>query len=193
MFTGLVERTGRVVRPGRRLGIETGWKDLRLGESVAVQGVCLTVAAVAGSRADFDVHPETAKKSTLPRLRRGQAVNLERALKAGDRLGGHVVQGHVDGVGRVRRAGRWLEVETPLAAQLVPQGSVAVDGVSLTVAELEADRFLAALIPFTRRITTLGRTKKADRVNIEVDHLAKGRRGPGLTKELLLRAGFIDR
>jgi riboflavin synthase alpha subunit len=151
------------------------------------------VSRIDGSRAGFDVHEETARKTTLARLRAGGRVNLERALRAGDRLGGHLVQGHVDGTGVVRRTGRWLEVETPLALQLVPKGSVAVDGVSLTVAELEADRFKVALIPLTRKITTLGRVRKGERVNVEVDHLARGRRGPGVTKELLLKAGFIDR
>lgn len=191
MFTGIVEKTGRVVRPGRRLEVETGWRDLREGESISVSGVCLSVAGIDGTRAVFDVHEETARKTTLPRKRKGDAVNLERALQAGDRLGGHVVQGHVDGVGTVRRAGRWLAVETPLAMQLQPKGSVTVDGVSLTVAELKPERFTIALIPTTLRLTTLGKAKKGDLVNVETDHLAKGPRGPGLTKELLIRAGFI--
>jgi riboflavin synthase len=193
VFTGIVERTGRVVRTGRRLAVDTGWRDLREGESVSVSGVCLTVARIEGAVAGFDVHEETARKTTLPRLKKGARVNLERALRAGDRLGGHVVQGHVDGTGRVLRAGRWLEVETPLARQLVPKGSVAVDGVSLTVAELGADRFTIALIPLTRKRTTLGRAKQGDRVNVETDHLAQSPRGPGLTKALLIRAGFLDR
>jgi riboflavin synthase alpha subunit len=191
VFTGIVAKTGRIVRPGRRLEVETGWRDLREGESISISGVCLTVARIEGSVAGFDVHAETARKTTLPRLKKGDAVNLERALRAGDRLGGHVVQGHVDGVGSVLRTGAWLEVETPLAKQLVPKGSVTVDGVSLTVAELEADRFTIALIPHTRRITTLGRLKKGARVNVETDHLAKGPRGPGLTKALLEKAGFL--
>jgi riboflavin synthase len=190
MFTGIVAKTGRVVRTGRRLAVDTGWRDLREGESIAVSGVCLTVARIEGAVAGFDVHEETSRKTTLPRLRKGDAVNLERALRADDRLGGHVVQGHVDGVGKVLRSGAWLEVETPLARQLVPKGSVAVDGVSLTVAELAADGFTIALIPHTRRITTLGRLKPGARVNVETDHLAKGPRGPGLTKALLQRAGF---
>jgi len=192
VFTGIVEKTGRIVRPGRRLEVETGWRDLREGESISVSGVCLTVARIDGTRAGFDVHDETSRKTTLARKRKGDAVNLERALKAGDRLGGHVVQGHVDGVGTVRRSGKWLVVETPLAMQLQPKGSVTVDGVSLTVAELKADHFTIALIPTTLRLTTLGKARKGDPVNVETDHLAKGPRGPGLTKELLIRAGFVD-
>jgi riboflavin synthase len=191
MFTGIVERTGRVVRPGRRLEIETGYDDLKGGESVCVSGVCLTVARRTGTRAGFDVVPETISRTTLGTLRRGDAVNLERALRAGDRLGGHVVQGHVDGTGRVARAGAVLRIETSLAAQLVPKGSVAVDGVSLTVVEAGTDFFTVALIPTTRRLTTLGKLRRGARVNVEVDvTLKKKSRASRITREFLERAGF---
>lgn len=189
MFTGIVERLGRVVRAGRRMSIDTSWPDLAPGESISVSGVCLTVARIEGARAGFDVVPETMRKTTLGSLRPGEAVNLERALRAGDRLGGHVVQGHVDGTGVVVQAGATLRVRTPLAAQLVPKGSVAVDGVSLTVVEAGSDEFSIALIPTTRRLTTLGRVKRGSRVNVELDVLLK-KQPSGVTLELLRRAGF---
>jgi riboflavin synthase alpha subunit len=190
MFTGIVDRQGAVLRPGRRLEVETGYADLKPGESVAVAGVCLTVARLRGTRAGFDLVPETLKRTTLGSLRKGYAVNLERALRASDRLSGHVVQGHVDGTGVVARAGSVLRIETPLAAALVPKGSVAVDGVSLTVVDVETGAFTVALIPTTRRITTLGRVRKSDRVNVELDVLTK-RKPSRVTKELLARAGFL--
>jgi riboflavin synthase len=192
MFTGIIERLGRVATPGRKLAIETGWTDLRRGESIAVSGVCLTVARLDGGRAGFDVVPETIRRTTLQSLRRHDRVNLERALRAGDRLGGHLVQGHVDGTGIVARAGATLRVASPLAAQLVPKGSVTIDGVSLTVVEVEPDAFTLALIPTTRKITTLGRLRRGQRVNIEVDLMLKKARPPSrLTVALLRRAGFI--
>src|SRR5262247_3470145 len=118
MFTGIVERTGRVARPGKRLVIETGWTDLALGESVAVAGVCLTVARLTPEGVQFDLVAETLKKTNLGALRRGDRVNLERALRHGDRISGHLVQGHVEGTGRVVRSGAVLRVETDLAAQM---------------------------------------------------------------------------
>lgn len=192
MFTGIVEKRGRVLRAGRRMEVDTGWRDLVLGESVSVSGVCLTVARIDGPRAGFDVVTETMKKTTLGALRPGDDVNLERALKAGDRLGGHVVQGHVDGTGVVVRSGATLRVRTPLASQLVPKGSVTIDGVSLTVVDVDGDEFWIALIPTTRRLTTLGRVKPGERVNVELDVLLKKERksGGGLTFELLKKAGF---
>ncbi len=191
MFTGIVERMGRVVRPGRKLAVDTGYRDLKPGESLCVGGACLTVARIDGTTAGFDVVPETMRRTHLGDLRAGDRVNLERALRAGDRLGGHVVQGHVDGTGRVSAAGRTLRIETPLAAQLVSQGSVSVDGVSLTVAGVEPGAFTVALIPTTRRITTLGKLRKGGRVNIELDVMLKRPRPPlRITLELLRKAGF---
>ena len=192
MFTGLVERMGRIASPGRKLSVETGWSDLRPGESIAVAGVCLTVARRNGGRAGFDVVPETLRRSTLGGLKRGEPVNLERALRVGDRLGGHLVQGHVDGTGTVARTGATLRLESPLASQLIPKGSVAIDGVSLTVVDVEAEAFTIALIPTTRKITTLGRLRKGQRVNIELDVMVKkARPASRLTVDLLRRAGFI--
>lgn len=191
MFTGIVERIGSVAAAGRRLSVQTGYTDLVPGESIAVGGVCLTVAHRAGTIAGFDVVPETLARTNLGNLRRGDAVNLERAIRAGDRLGGHIVQGHVDGTGRVARAGRTLRIETPLASQLVPKGSIAIEGVSLTVADMEPGAFTVALIPTTLRRTTLGKARKGQRVNIELDVLGKYARRPSrITEVFLRRAGF---
>jgi len=191
MFTGIVERAGRVVRPGRRLVVDTGWTDLALGESVAVAGVCLTVARRSERAAEFDLVAETLKKTTLGALRRGDRVNLERALRHGDRISGHLVQGHVEGTGVVLQTGRTLRVETELAPQMVPKGSITVDGVSLTIVDVEPAAFSVALIPTTRRITTLGRVKRGARVNLELDLLTKRPGKPSkLTREFLRRAGF---
>lgn len=189
MFTGIVEKRGKVLRVGRRMSVDTGWPDLVLGESISVSGVCLTVARIDGPRAGFDVVAETMKKTTLGSLKAGAQVNLERALKASDRLGGHVVQGHVDGTGEVLQGGATLRVRTPLAAQMVPKGSVALDGVSLTVVDATSDQFSIALIPTTRRLTTLGSLKRGARLNIELDVLFK-KQASGVTEALLKKAGF---
>jgi riboflavin synthase alpha subunit len=191
MFSGIVERQGLVLRPGRKLLIDVGWTDLAYGESVSVSGVCLTVARLDGARAGFDLVPETLRRSTLGGLRRGGRVNLERSLRYGDRVSGHFVSGHVEGTGLVARAGAVLRIETPLAGRLLPKGSVAVDGVSLTVVDVEPGAFTVALIPTTRRITTLGRLRKGDRVNLEPDAAAwKPAPGSRITRGFLLRAGF---
>jgi len=191
MFTGIIERQGRVVKPGRRLRLRTGWSDLAHGESVAVAGVCLTVARMAEDAVDFDLVAETLKKTNLGRLKTGDRVNLERALRHGDRLSGHLVQGHVEGTGTVTRTGEILRVETELAGQMIPKGSITVDGVSLTIVDVEPGAFTVALIPTTRRITTLGRIKKGARVNLELDLLTKRpAKGSTLTREFLKRAGF---
>lgn len=191
MFTGIVERMGRVARAGRRLVIDTGWTDLALGESVAVAGVCLTVARTSNAAAEFDLVAETLKKTGLGSLKRGDRVNLERALRHGDRISGHLVQGHVEGTGRVTQTGRTLRVETDLAPQMIPKGSITVDGVSLTIVDVEPDAFTVALIPTTRRITTLGTVRKGDRVNLELDLLTKRPGRPSrITREFLRQAGF---
>ncbi len=191
MFTGIVERRGRILKPGRRLAVETGWSDLAHGESVAVAGVCLTVARLHGTAAEFDLVAETLKKTNLGALRKGDAVNLERALRHGDRLSGHLVQGHVEGTGTIVQSGKTLRVETELAAQLIPKGSITVDGVSLTIVDVELGAFTVALIPVTRRISTLGRVQKGARVNLELDVMTKRPGKPSrITREFLRRAGF---
>ncbi len=187
MFTGIVEGTGvvRAVQAGRhsiRLRIEAGCDiaGARVGDSIAVSGACLTMTEIAGGTFDADVTPETIARTTLGGLRPGDVVNLERPVAVGDRLGGHVVQGHVDGVGRVVRRDPegdawWLEVDAPpsVARYIVEKGSVAVDGVSLTVAQRVGNRFTVCLIPHTVAVTTLGRLEAGTAVNIEVDILAK--------------------
>ncbi len=187
MFTGLIEALGTVREQtasgaGSRLVIaEPGIAgELRLGESVAVNGVCLTVVAHDTETFAFEVGPETLARTNLCELSVEDRVNLERSLRVGDRLGGHFVQGHVDGVGRVERhlpQGEWLTVwfscPAELAAQMVSKGSVAVDGVSLTLVDVEANGFSVALIPHTLEHTTLGFKKPGAAVNLETDVLAK--------------------
>ena len=187
MFTGIVEALGRVVevgelRGGRELGVEaTGIAaDLARGESVAVNGVCQTVTAVKDGRFRFYAMGETLRASTLGELKRGDAVNLERALTPGDRLGGHFVSGHIDGQGTlVERNDEgdwstfWFELPQELSRQMASKGSIAIDGVSLTIVESLPRRFSVALIPFTLDVTTLGKLKVGDKVNLETDILAK--------------------
>ena len=193
MFTGIVEALGRVgavetgAAGGRRLLLsvpeEPGWR-LALGESVAVSGVCLTVVDALPGRLAFDLAEETLRVTTLGGLAAGDPVNLERPLRLDARLGGHLVLGHVDGVGRVAAvkpegAGARIDVETPaqLRPLLIPKGSVTVDGVSLTVATLEADTFAVALVPHTLAVTTLGGRRPGDPVNLEMDVIGKYVRG----------------
>lgn len=170
---------------------------IRPGESVAVNGVCLT--ALSGEGLAFDAVPETLSKTTLGSLRKGNRVNLEPALRAGEPLGGHFVQGHIDGTGEVREVARRrgvvlrVDVDPSLTRFMIPKGSIAIDGVSLTLVDVEADTFSVALVPFTLRHTTLGKLRRGDRVNVETDLLAKyaQRRKDGVTKDLLRRAGFL--
>jgi riboflavin synthase len=187
MFTGIVEERGRVRSleagdSGARLVVEvsTVASDTQPGGSVAVNGVCLTAVDVADDALSFDLARETMARSALGRLRPGDPVNLERPLTLASRLGGHIVQGHVDGVGRVRQVerdgeGATMRVAVPetLRPYLVEKGSVAVDGVSLTVAALDGETFDAALIPHTLSATTLGERRPGDEVNLEADVLAK--------------------
>jgi riboflavin synthase len=215
MFTGIIRHVGvvRAVRPagsGRRPAIDLGplAEGLRAGDSVAVAGACLTVAAINGSTAEFDVVAETLSRTTLGALRAGAKVNLERSLRVGDSLDGHFVQGHVDGLARVkavRRGGQWVvefAAERELTDRMVPKGSVAIDGVSLTLVEVRDGLFSVALIPTTLAETTLSRLRVGDKVNVETDVIGKYVRrcveqfgpragAPGkLTVEKLKEAGF---
>jgi len=169
-------------RAGAHLTIETPrpLARLALGESIAVNGACLTVTAIQGRRFRVDVSPETLRRTTLGRLAKDARVNLERALRVGDRLGGHVVLGHVDGVGTLEEIapdGDWLlyrfRAPGALLPFLVEKGSIAVDGVSLTVFACRAGRFTVALIPHTLAKTTLGTRRPGDGVNLEADVLLK--------------------
>jgi len=189
MFTGIVEELGRVtalaLEPGSaRLSVhaDTVLGDVTHGASIAVNGVCLTVVQNDTDGFTVDVMPETLKRSSLGALQVGSAVNLERAVSATGRLGGHVVQGHVDGVGTVRSRDpgpRWdvvcIELPRELARYVVVKGSIAVDGVSLTVTEIDdaEQTFSVSLIPTTLDLTTLGTAQPGTSVNLEVDVLAK--------------------
>ena len=183
MFTGIVREVGRVE------AVEERGEFVRLvvrapetaaaatvGDSVLLAGVCLTAVEVADGSVAFDAVPETLRRSTLGRLETGGDVNVEPALRAGDPLGGHIVQGHVDGVGRIRRVDdEGIEVEAPqdVLRYCVEKGSIAVEGVSLTIGGLGERSFTVALIPHTRDVTTLGGVAEGDDVNLEVDVVAK--------------------
>ena len=187
MFTGLVETVGEVLevrrsRGATRLGLASALdlRELQVGESISVDGVCLTVARIGRDRFHADVVPETLSRTTLGALRPGAAVNLERALRPTDRLGGHLVQGHVDATVEVewlrgRGADRRLRVRLPreLARYVAQKGSIALHGVSLTVAALDPAGLEVALVPHTLARTNLGRVRPGDRLNVEVDLLAR--------------------
>ncbi|HEU5192707.1 MAG TPA: riboflavin synthase [Methylomirabilota bacterium] len=184
MFTGIVEELGRVLdRRGARLVVAAGkaLDGTDLGSSVAVNGVCLTVVERGSDALGFDMGPETLTITTLGDLVAGDPVNLERPLRMGDFLGGHIVQGHVDGIGVVTAVERAadtsrirVEWQDPrLAPYLIAKGSVAVDGVSLTVAALEEGAFEVMVIPHTLAVTTLGATRRGRRVNLEMDMIGK--------------------
>jgi riboflavin synthase len=211
MFTGIIEHLGRVTDASRRGGltvlavsVEPPFAGVTVGESIALDGVCLTVTAASGDGVSFEVVPATLVRTTLGRRRPGDTVNLERSLRLGELLGGHFVLGHVDGVGRLARlrpvGGEVeMEVEVPpeLTSRMLPQGSVAVDGISLTLVTVERGRFTVALIPHTREHTNLQEKQVGDLVNIETDYLGKwvlraiAERGAGgVTRDLLERTGF---
>ncbi len=185
MFTGIVERKicvlGVTEGPGfRRLTLESKWGDIKHGESIAVNGCCLTVAEIFSDSLGFDVIEETLNKTNLGMLTNGSEVNVERSLRVGDRIDGHFVQGHVDGTARLvdvsSTTEEWrLTVEAPpaLAKYLVPKGSVCIDGASLTIAGLDGPRFQVALIPTTLSLTTLGSRTVGWLFNLETDVFSK--------------------
>jgi len=222
MFTGIVQTTGRVAALERnafgvRLTIDRGdWQPAQgraplPGDSICVSGVCLTVAAIDGSALAFDVIAQTLAMTTLGGLAEGDAVNLEPAVTASQPLGGHFMQGHVDGVGTiadvVATEAEWrITVRPPagLMRYIIPKGSVAIDGVSLTLADVADQTFDVALIPTTLGLTTLGQRKQSDSVNLEADILAKtvvaslermrrgGAKDEPVTMDLLRAAGFAQ-
>jgi riboflavin synthase len=208
MFTGLVEALAPIERievegDGRALVIAAPFAaDVALGESIAVNGACLTIVAHDARTCRFQAGPETLRRTNLGELQPGDRVNLERSLRVGDRLGGHLVQGHVDGLGRIasrQRQGEWEVVwfswPAELAMQMVSKGSITVDGVSLTVVDVSANGFSVALIPHTLAQTTLGFKQPGASVNLETDILAKYvwtcLRGSGVTLDMLKQAGFV--
>ena len=177
MFTGIVRELGRVAAfDGACLLVEAPQTTADVGDSIAVDGVCLTVVEHDGDRFAFDVVAETLSRSTLGTLAENDPVNIEPALRAGDPLGGHMVQGHVDGVGQVRSVSPqpvWIDAPPAVLRYCVEKGSIAIDGVSLTIAALDDSGFAVALVPHTLAATTLGAAKPGDGVNLEVDVLAK--------------------
>ena len=215
MFTGIVEEMGTVkaIRKGPHSAVveiqaQVVLEDLHIGDSIAVNGVCLTATAFSPAGFTADVMHETLNRSALALLRPGSRVNLERALAAGGRFGGHIVAGHVDGVGTVQRITRddnavWYTIAAgpEILRYVVEKGSIAMDGISLTVAAVEADRFSVSVIPHTAAVTALGRKRPGDVVNLETDIIGKyvekllrpaepAAPRAGLSLEFLMENGF---
>lgn len=186
MFTGIIEKTARVIGVAtgpafQRITIANEWTDVRDGESIAINGVCLTAADLQPGEIGFDVVKETLSRTNLGLIQPGDSVHLERSLRIGDRLSGHFVQGHVDGVATLTEQGKqaadeWrlvLQCKAELARYLTPKGSVAIDGVSLTLAAVHGNHFEVALIPTTLQLTNLGSREVGWPFNLEVDVLTK--------------------
>ncbi len=214
MFTGIVEEVGEVIRIGNGqlvLGAGKVLEDVHLGDSIAVNGICLTVTDFSGGHFTADVMPETLRRTSLQELTKGSPVNLERALTLSSRLGGHIVSGHIDGVGRIvsfREEGNAIlmkvAAERELLRHIVEKGSVALDGISLTVAEVTGKDFTVSLIPHTRESTNLGSKRAGSPVNIETDVIGKyvekllagaessgsGAKRSTISREFLLSNGF---
>ncbi len=215
MFTGIVEEKGTLVRlqSGSGLGkiqikAEKVLQGTKIGDSIAVNGVCLTVVELKGNGFTADVMPETLKRSNLGELSPGSSVNLERAMPAEGRFGGHIVSGHIDGTGKITKVWReqnavWYTIDAPkeLMRYIVEKGSIAIDGTSLTVADTTKDSFSVSIIPHTLGETILGEKKPGDKVNLENDIIGKyveqlmqpketESRERGLTKDFLFQAGF---
>jgi riboflavin synthase len=218
MFTGLIEAIGEA-REIRRVGSEatitlqvpSSFSDCRPGESIAVDGVCLTITDIRGNLLRLDVSRETLERSTLGELKGGGMVNLERAMRLSDRLGGHLVSGHVDDTGivkRIEKEGRsWsiqISLDPSLGRYLIEKGSIAVDGISLTINSPTANSFSVAVIPQTASLTTLLRKKAGDKVNVEIDMISKyiekflnkeegtmpKEPRSGIDRDMLIRYGF---
>lgn len=209
MFTGIIEDLGKVRKTGRStLAVETVLDDIKTGDSIAVNGICLTVTRIeARGRASilsFDFSPETSGRTSLQGLESGNAVNLERAMRPGDRLGGHFLSGHIEGTGKllsVSPRGDFVLIafsaDKPVSRYLVPKGSVGVDGISLTVADVTPGSFTVSVIPHTVKNTNLHLKKTGDTVNLEPDMLAKyaenalqKEKRTGITYSLLKENGF---
>ena len=187
MFTGIIEETGKIesVANGNKSAVITITADkvlkgTKIGDSIAVNGVCLTVTSISGNKFTADVMAETLRRSSLGTLKHGSKVNLERAMAADGRFGGHIVSGHIDGTGIIRSLERednavWVEIETPdkLLKYIVEKGSVAVDGISLTVAKTTQTTFMVSVIPHTAQCTVLAYKKAGDTVNLENDCIGK--------------------
>lgn len=215
MFTGIVEEMGQVegIQRGRQSAVlairaKTVLEGTKIGDSIAVNGVCLTVTTLSPGRFTADVMHETLDRSSLAQLKRGSAVNLERAMAADGRFGGHIVAGHIDGTGRVTEVRKddnaiWYTIQAApqVLRYIVEKGSIAVDGISLTVARVEADRFAISAIPHTVAQTVLRDRKEGDLVNLETDIIGKyveklmtpaleSQASGGITLDFLARNGF---
>ena len=189
MFTGIVEGTAEVKSISKsRKGADTAMtlrlgrlaRGLKVGDSVCVNGTCLTVTRLSRGEADFEMVAETIRRTSLGQVRSGDKVNIERSLKVGDRLEGHFVLGHVDGTGTVEDIVKlpsetklWIKLDKDLSKSIVEKGSIAIDGVSLTLVDVKGDKISVSLIPHTLDMTTLGLRSKGDKVNIEIDIIGK--------------------
>lgn len=216
MFTGIVEELGTIKSMGRgaksiklTMGADLVLEDVKIGDSIAVNGICLTVTEFSKSQFTVDVMAETLQRTNLGKLKAGARVNLERALRLSDRLGGHIVSGHIDGVGTIINQQQvdialLTEIKAPpeVLKYVVKKGSVAIDGISLTVVDYSSDSFTVSLIPHTAKLTTLGFKKTGDEVNLEGDMLVKymerlmaGKKdnpvAKGLSMDFLAGNGFI--
>jgi riboflavin synthase len=187
MFTGIIEGLGTIgtIRPsgqGKRLTIEADYAldGTKIGDSIAVNGACLTVVKISGSKFEVDLSPETLATSTFAKARQGDRLNLERAMRLSDRIDGHLVLGHVDGIGIIEQQekmgnaiGLTIAVPEAHSRYMIHKGSVAVDGISLTINSCESRRFTVSIIPYTGRLTTINMKKTGDPVNIETDMIGK--------------------
>jgi riboflavin synthase len=220
MFTGIIEGLGKITNirsagEGKRFSIDAGFNldGSKIGDSIAVNGACLTAVTIAKSRFEVDVSPETVDKTTLINIKVGEQVNIERALRLSDRLDGHLVSGHIDGTARITHKNRQANaiivgftVGQSLARYMIPKGSVAIDGISLTINTCDKQNFEVSIIPHTADITTIGIRQVGDAVNIETDMIGKyvekfltsknttdnndGTKKP-VDMEFLLKTGFI--
>ena len=207
MFTGIVEEVGRVTVKGSGSLVFTADRvipESQLGDSIAVNGVCLTITSITADSFSVDVMPETLERTNLGRLAPGDRVNLERALALGGRLGGHLVQGHVDATGKMTSTRRDGEAEIititappEVMLYVVTKGFIAVDGISLTIVDCDASSFQVSIVDFTRQHTTIGERRAGDLVNLEVDIIAKyveqftQARSSGISSDFLQEHGFI--
>ena len=214
MFTGIIEHLGKVKQVKLQadsaiIVVDIGplSADVSLGDSIAINGSCLTVTQIKGSDVYFDVSTETLNLTAIGKLKMSDKVNIERSLKMGDQLGGHFVTGHVDGVGEINKVENepgqctmWFSVSKELANMMIKKGSVSIDGISLTIVEIREGLFSVALIPYTLELTTLGFKKTGEKVNIETDMLGKWVKRilttndsttTGVTEAMLKEKGFL--